>query len=139
MKALFVAITVLLVSCATAPPPAPPPAPANDAPGYLGFSFEYRPPEGGESGWVLVKHIHPDSPALAAGLEPQMVITAINGRALDFTEDLDLIRLIGTIRPRDRVRLALGGQHSGRELTVVAAEMSPEALRRWRANFEGTP
>jgi S1-C subfamily serine protease len=130
MKTVPVLLCTLLLSCATA---APSPEPSNDAPGYLGFSFAYYPPEDGKAGWLLVQHIHPDGPAESAGLQPQMVVTAINGRALDFTEDLDLLNLLGAIRPLDRVRLTLGGQ---KQLTIVAAEMPPEALRRWRANFE---
>ena len=129
MKFFLSLLCALLVSCAT----------AHDAstPGYLGFSFAYYPPEeGNDVGWLLVQHIHPDGPAEATGLTPQTVITAINGRALDFTEDLDLLHLLSTIRPRDRVRLTLGGQHQGKQLTLVAAEMPPEALRRWKANFE---
>lgn len=132
MKTALALLCALLFSCATAAPPAP----VNDAPGYLGFSFAYYPPEDGKAGWLLVQHIHPDGPAEAAGLQAQMVITAIDGRALDFTEDLDLLHLLGGIRPRDRVRLTLGGQNAPKQLTVLATEMPPEALRRWKANFE---
>lgn len=128
MKLWLSLLCALVVSCATAPAP--------DTPGYLGFSFAYYPPEEGrDAGWLLVRHIHPDGPAEATGLQPQTVITAINGRALRFTEDLDLLHLLSTIRPHDRVRLTLGGQHQGKQLTLVAAEMPPEALRRWKANF----
>ena len=128
MKLALPLLCALLLSCATT---------KSDAPGYLGFSFAYYPPENGrDTGWLLVQHIHPDGPAQSAGLQPQMVITAIDGHPLAFTEDLDLLKRFSAIRPHDRVRLTLGGQNAGHELTLVATEMPPEALRRWKANFE---
>ena len=136
MRVSFPLLIALVVSCATAK--APTPEPSNDAPGYLGFSFAYYPlEEGREASWLFVQHVQPDGPAQTAGLQPQMVITAIDGQRLAFTDDLDLLNRLAKIRPHDAVRFTLGGQHEGKVLTIVATEMPPEAFRRWKANFEG--
>ena len=135
MKVASVLLALVALSCTSGSPHAPPAS--DDAPGYVGFSFAYYSPEGDSGGWLLVRHVAPDGPAALTGLQPQMVITAIDGKRLAFTDDLDLLHRLAKIRPHDAVRFTLGGQHEGKVLTIVASEMPPEAFRRWKANFEG--
>ena len=135
MKRCIAMLCALTLHCATAAPP--PASGIAQPPGYLGFMFSYYPPTGaGESGWLMIQHVVEDSPASSAGLEPQMVIVAVNDRPLDYAEDAGVLNLLNAIRPGDRIRVALGGQNAGKLLTIVAAVMPPDAVRRWRANFE---
>ena len=43
-----------------------------------------------------------------------------------------------SVRPGQSMQLTLGGQEP-RELMLVAAEMPPDKLRIWKANFEPAP
>ncbi|HKR65133.1 MAG TPA: PDZ domain-containing protein [Thermoanaerobaculia bacterium] len=132
MKRVVAIICVLMLHCATATPPQTP-----QPPGYLGFMFSYYPPTNDEQrGWLLIQHVVDDSPAASAGLQPQMVVVAFNDRPLDYVEDAGVLNLLNAIRPGDRVRMTLGGQHAGEQLTLTATVMPPDAVRRWRANFE---
>jgi hypothetical protein len=67
-----------------------------------------------------------------------MVITAIDGRLLTFPDDASMLLWLKSIRPGQSIRLTLAG-HEPRELTLVAAEMPPDKLRIWKANFEPAP
>lgn len=139
----FVVLVLLLAACTTAaPPPATAPAaePAPQPPGYLGFAFTYHKPDPAtqSAGWLLVRHVPDDGPAHRAGLQPQAVITAINGRALDFPDDSGILNILRALRPGDVIRLRIGG-HDTREVTLVAAEMPPDKLRIWKSNFEPAP
>ena len=140
MKA-WLLVFVMLAACATAPPPVPPRVEqAPQPPGYLGFGFTYHKPDAanGTGGWLMVRHVPDDGPAHRAGLKPQDVITAIDGRALDFADDGGILNILEALRPGDVIRLTLGG-HEAREVTLVAADMPPDKLRIWEANFEPPP
>ena len=84
---------------------------------------------------MLIRDVADDGPAHAAGLKPQMVVMEIDERPLDFSDGEALVRHLATLRPGTSLRLALGGQNRGRHVMIVAAEMPPDALRRWKANF----
>lgn len=145
MRMPFV-LVLLLAACSAAPPPAPAPTPAPIAeaapqpPGYLGFGFTYQKPDPARqtSGWLMVLHVPDDGPAYRAGVKPQTVITAIDGKPLDFPSDDGVLSILKSIRPGDNVRLTLAG-HEPREVVLVAAEMPPDKLRIWKANFDPAP
>lgn len=144
MRAWLLATALIFSGCAVAPRPAPSagvvPDTSPQPPGYLGFGFTYHKPDPAQTGggWLMVRHVPDDGPAYRAGLQPQSVITAINGRPLDFPDDSGMLTILEAIRPGDVVRLTLGG-HDPRELTLVAAELPPDKLRIWKANFEPAP
>ncbi|HEX8411334.1 MAG TPA: PDZ domain-containing protein [Thermoanaerobaculia bacterium] len=144
MKSLPIVFVLFLAACAAAPPSAPPAPVVADAmpqpPGYLGFGFSYHKPDAAQSrgGWLMVRHVPDDGPAYRAGLTPQTVITAIDGQPLTFPDDLAMLEWLKTIRPGQSIRLTIAGENP-RELTLVAAELPPDKLRIWKANFEPAP
>lgn len=145
MKWLATFLVLAVAACSSGPAPSPqsPPTPSAEAPqppGYLGLGLTYHEPDPqeGSTGWLMVRYVPEDGPAFRAGLEPQMVITAIDGRPLTFPDDASMLLWVKSIRPGQSIRLTLGG-HEPRELTLVAAEMPPDKLRIWKANFEPAP
>lgn len=110
---------------------------APQPPGYLGLGVSYRKPDPqkGSPGWLLVQHVPEDGPAFRAGLKPQTVITAVNGRPLTYPDDASMLRWLKSIRPGQSIRLTLAGAKP-KEVVLVAAEMPPDKPRIWKANFE---
>lgn len=139
--ALALAVSVLIAGCSgtresavETPRTMPPP------PGYLGLGVTYQKPdpEKGSAGWLMVMHVPDDGPAYRAGLTPQTVITAIDGRPLTFPDDASMLEWLKTVRPGQSIRLTIAGENA-RELVLVAAELPPDKLRIWKANFEPAP
>ena len=97
--------------------------------GFMGLSFDARPRQISHDGrWVAagmrVKELTPGSPARAAGLQLDDIVTEINGQALT---DSDLPRSIVTaFRPGDSVTLRVWGGEDFRDVKVVLAERPPE-------------
>lgn len=137
MRPLLV-LAVFALGCTShtrAPAPVTAAATEPQPPGYLGLGFSYEKPDPRKPGWLMVRHVPDDGPAYRAGLKPQTVITAINGRPLDYPDDAGVLNFFKSLRPGDAVRLTLAGPEA-KELVLIADEMPPEKLRIWRANFE---
>lgn len=142
MKTLMICL-LLLVACTAAPPPQPASVAATaepSPPGYLGLGVTYHKPDPAQSrsGWLMVRHVPDDGPAFRAGLTPQTVITAIDGQPITFPDDAAMLEWLKTLRPGQSIRLTIAGENP-RELTLVAAELPPDKLRIWKANFEPAP
>jgi S1-C subfamily serine protease len=142
MKTLMICV-LLLVACTSVPPPQPASVPAKaepSPPGYLGLGVSYHKPDPSQSrgGWLMVRHVPDDGPAFRAGLTPQTVITAIDGQPVTFPDDAAMLEWLKTLRPGQSIRLTVAGENP-REVVLVAAELPPDKLRIWKANFEPAP
>jgi len=75
---------------------------------------------------VVVNAIHPDSPALVAGLRPGDIVLTANGREIDDAEALNY--RIGTLAIGDNVALGVmrGGQRLSLNVNLVAAPERPK-------------
>jgi S1-C subfamily serine protease len=103
-------------------------------PGYLGFGFNYHfDPNGG---WLHVQRVAANGPAERAGLHPLDVITSINGQALRFKSDGEVLSSLGTIRASDRVTLTVLRAQTHLTITLVAAAMTDAQYERWKRNFD---
>ena len=134
MKTLPLLLALVLACRATAPPPSPQ---EERLPGYLGLAFTYHKPDPqkGKHGWLMVRHVIENGPAYRAGLQPQTVITAINGTPLDYPDDTGVLEFFRTIRPGEKVRLTLASPEA-KDLVVVASEMPSDMVAVWKKNFE---
>jgi S1-C subfamily serine protease len=83
----------------------------------------------------MVMHVPENGPAFRAGIQPQAVITAINGTPLDYPDDIGVLDLFRTFRPGEKVRLTLASPEA-KEVVVVASEMPPDMVAAWKRNFE---
>src|SRR6185369_8129024 len=119
MKMLSLLLALTLTCCATA---LPPPPQEEQLPGYLGLVINYHKPDPqkGSHGWLMVMHVPENGPAFRAGIQPQAVITAINGTPLDYPDDMGVLELFRTFRPGEKVRLTLASPEA-KELVVVAS------------------
>ena len=104
-----------------------------DGPGWLGVELVARNPA--EAG-VLVEGVLPRSPAAIAGLATGDVILSIDGEQVQ--RPADVIRLVSSRRPGDRVGLLFLRQGQNRILAVRLAAR-PDADGIMAAQFVGNP
>jgi len=76
---------------------------------------------------ALVSQVEPDGPAAKAGLESGDVILAVNGQ--EVKESTDLPRVIGDLKPGDKVKLQVWRNKASREFTATLAEMPGEGSK----------
>lgn len=106
-------------------------------PGFLGFGYTVHKTKPTDAkGWLYVRGIVPDGPAARAGLAPQDLITAIDGRPITFRSDADVILLLARIQGGQRVVLRTMRNHATRNVAVTASPMTAEIYERWLYNFE---
>jgi len=86
---------------------------------------------------ALVRNVETGGPADKAGLEVGDIILRFDGKPIDRSSDLP--RLVGNTRPGARVTLQVWRKGAARELTVVVAEMLPEAQARSGSGRSGAP
>jgi len=99
---------------------------------------------------VLVQEVEPDSPAEAAGLQPDDLITAVDGETIDHPRAL--VELIQRHQPGDTVELAvirgedeltlsatLGSITDEVGETVAYLGVKANALLHWQGNMDGVP
>ena len=103
-------------------------------PGWLGIGFTYQAGAEGKDGWLHIRHVLAASPAEAAGIRPQDLIVAINGKPPRFTSSVEAMRSLASLRPGDRVTLAVMRAGTRRTVKVTAALMPDFYYERWKQN-----
>ena len=106
-------------------------------PGWLGMGVAYHAPaqsKGGIAGWIYVMQLAPGGPALAAGVRPQDVITAIDGRPLRFADETAMLASLASVRPNQRLTFDVRRGASTLRIAVTATPMSDAMYRLWRQN-----
>jgi S1-C subfamily serine protease len=91
-------------------------------PGWLGVGYIYNETATGRSRtvWLFVQQTARDGPAERAGLKPQDVITAINGRPLWFHNESDALSFFSGVRIGDSVVLRVRRGRETLNVTIVA-------------------
>ena len=107
------------------------------AQGTLGLGYTlHADPEQEVKQWLVVRGTLPDGPAAKAGILPNDLIVAINGKPLSFRDDVDLLDFFASIRAGDRVEATLLRGDEKRKVVLVAAAMTAEQQERWKQNYE---
>ncbi|HEX6085207.1 MAG TPA: PDZ domain-containing protein [Thermoanaerobaculia bacterium] len=105
--------------------------------GTFGLGYTLHHAEEGEfRQWLFVRGVMPGGAAEKAGVRAQDLIVAVNGKPLNFADDVALLDFFATIREGDRVKLKLLRGDERRDVTVTAAAMTPEQRRLWQQNYE---
>jgi S1-C subfamily serine protease len=122
---VLLAITQLVVA---APQPA-------GGPGWLGLGFTYEAggtPRGSQP-FLFVRQLAPAGPAEAAGVRPQDVITAIDGRPIRFRSTAEAVSYLHRLRRGDVVALTIRRQQKTLTIRVKAGPVPQEyaPLRKW--------
>jgi S1-C subfamily serine protease len=109
-------------------------AATEERPGWLGLGFTCE--SDGTKHWLQVRIILTGGPSDKAGLAVQDVITAIDGKELDFKDDLDFLELLGKIRPNHKVCFDILRGQEHKAICVTPSEMTPDQYDRWKLNLE---
>jgi S1-C subfamily serine protease len=105
------------------------------APGWMGMGYVWSSDGAGHK--VLhVQKLAPNGPAAIAGVKLGDIVTTIDGRRVDFGDELDLLLYLGDRKPGDRI--AFGIVREGRAQKIrVKLQTMPEASRAaWKLNLE---
>jgi S1-C subfamily serine protease len=109
---------------------------ADDRPGMMGFRFTCDRPEGQPSGWLTVRGVTPDYPADRAGLRPGDRIVELNGRRIEFTDDLDVFLVLLTVKPDQKTPLTILRDGKEQRLELLPTAMPNEVWEQWKANLD---
>jgi len=104
-----------------------------EGPGWLGVELKTRDPK--QAG-VVIEAILPTSPAYAAGLAVGDVILSVDGEAV--SRPPDVVRIVTSHRPGERVALVIDRQGQSRILAVGLAAR-PDTDGMMAARFVGNP
>ena len=107
-------------------------------PGWLGLGYTYNATNTstGRMVWLFIRQTAHGGPADRAGLKPQDVITAINGKSLSFRDELEALHFFSGIRQGQRVQLKISRGRTVQIVTVVAAALPPGMAEQRRFNEE---
>lgn len=105
-------------------------------PGWIGLGYTYHRPDAAKPGWLHVQRLAPRGPAEGAGIRPQDVITAIDGKPLRFTKDEDVLAMFGNLKPNQQLTFTVVRQQKMLTIKVRAIEMPAEAYALWKKNAE---
>jgi S1-C subfamily serine protease len=105
---------------------------AGQRPGWLGIGFTYEAGTEGKEGWLHVRHVLAGSPAEAAGIKPQDLIVAVNGKPPRFKSSAEAKHSLSSLRPGDRVTFVVARAGTRRTVKVTAAPMPGFYYDRWK-------
>ncbi|HEY0142528.1 MAG TPA: PDZ domain-containing protein [Thermoanaerobaculia bacterium] len=105
-------------------------------PGWIGLGYTYHRPDPGKPGWLHVQRLAPRGPAESAGLRPQDVITAIDGKPLRFAKDEEVLSFFGSLKVHQQLTFTVVRQQKTLTIKVKAVSLPPEYLPLWKKNAE---
>ncbi len=92
----------------------------------------------GKAAGALVQSVESGGPAEKAGVEAGDIITRVDGKLIDKSNDLP--RIVGGIKPGSRAALQLFRRGTTRDVTVTVAEFEPDrSTRRAQAEPSAAP
>ena len=92
----------------------------------------------GKAAGALVQSVESGGPAEKAGVEAGDIITRVDGKVIDKSNDLP--RIVGGIKPGSRAALQLFRRGTTRDVTVTVAEFEPDrSTRRAQAEPSAAP
>lgn len=118
-------LLVFLTAAATASPP-----------GWIGLGYTYHRTDAAKPGWLHVQRLAPGGPAQSAGLRPQDVITAIDGKPLRFATDAAVLAFFRQLRTNQQLTFTVVRQQKTLTIRVKAIAPPAEALPLLQKNDE---
>lgn len=120
-------LLILLAAPAAKTPDAPP--------GWLGLGYVWSVDNTGQK--VLhVQRVVPGGPADTARVKTGDVITSIDGRRVDFGDELDLLLYLGDRKPADHVTFGIVREGRSRRIRVRLGVMPDSSLAAWKQNLD---
>jgi S1-C subfamily serine protease len=105
------------------------------APAWLGMGYTWAAAPRGHH--VLhVQRVAPDGPSARAGLRAGDIIVTVNGRAVDFGDELDLLLYLGDRKAGESIVFGIVRDGRRSNLTVKAGAMSENAQAAWKRNLD---
>lgn len=102
---------------------------------WIGMGLVLRQSPDG-SKFLYVAAVPSGTPAAKAGVAASDVITAINGKAITFRDDLDLMEFMASLRPGDDVRFQLTRSGTRKTVVVKTGQLPLEYEERARESME---
>ena len=115
------------MAAAATPPP-------STAPGWIGLGFTYSINKNGD-GWMLIRYVLNGSPAATADFHVGDVVTEIDGKALRFKRNAELLDAFAAVKPGQKMKFTVMREQAQKTIILVATEMPPEQAARWRRNW----
>ncbi|HYH10022.1 MAG TPA: PDZ domain-containing protein [Thermoanaerobaculia bacterium] len=85
--------------------------------------------------FLFVAAVPEGTPAAAAGLRAQDLITAIDGKKITFRDDLDLLEFLGALEPDRTLRLRVVRSGKTMDARLKVGRMPAEYEARWNATL----
>lgn len=133
MKKLHLLLPLAFVTIAVAASETP-----NKRPGWLGLAFTYHTDASGDGkstdlrGWLLIRDVIPETPAHRAGILPNDMVVAMQGKSFTTQDPRDVLRRFGEIKTGQNVALAILRNGKPKTITVKAAPMPDHVWQRWQ-------
>ncbi|MEA2571385.1 MAG: putative serine protease PepD [Acidobacteriota bacterium] len=122
-------VIVLIMALAGASPRAA-------SPGWLGMQYTWSAPSKSGHRVLNVRSVAPDGPSDRAGVRAGDIVTTMNGRSVDFGDELELLLFLGEQRAGDHLTLGVVREGRSLKLDIILGTMSPQALAARRQNLE---
>lgn len=107
---------------------------ADARPGWLGFGFTLE--RTGAEQWLRIQTIAPSGPAEKAGLQRDDLVIELDGKKLNYRDDLAVLEGLARVKPRQTLKLRVARGDKRLAVVINAAEMSDERFQRWQLNME---
>lgn len=102
--------------------------------GWLGLGVTWQKSEGHP--FLHVRGVAPGGPAEVAGIRPLDVITAINGKPVNFPDELAFFDYLKTIKAGERIALTIRRGDKTFVAKLVAGELSGDRKTAWDLGYE---
>lgn len=130
MKALvLLAAIVFGVATAEAEPHQPIARP------WLGMALAVRTSPAGAK-FLYVVQVGPGTPAFKAGMQAGDVITRLDGKKVEFRDELDVMEFVSRLKIGRKLKLTLTRAGNPMQKVVLVERLPPEYESAWQSSFD---
>lgn len=104
--------------------------------GWIGLGYTFHQSSNGKAPWLHVQQLAPDGPAYLAGVRPQDVITAIDGRRISFADKAQALAFFAGLTPGRKVKFSILRRDKKLTIHVKAVPLPAQYQQRWDHNRE---